>query len=89
MMNSHTRKRIYNRLDGIVTDADIHEMFKASKHFTSGKHYVKIRNLGTTWYLDDSVGDTLACIVFDGLVVTAMLCFASQTWDDGKTWSLR
>ena len=89
MISLHTHKRLMNRLKDIVTRDDFDEMEKASKHFVSGKHYVKVRNLGTTRYLDDSVGDTLACIILDGEVKTAMLCFSSQTWHDGETWRLR
>lgn len=88
MINKHTYERIYGRLDGIVTGDDITAMLDAAKHFTSGKHYVKIRELGEIVYLDDSVGDTLACILYDGKVTTAMLCFSSQKWHDGKTWRL-
>jgi hypothetical protein len=86
MITTHTRERIWRRLKGIVNEHDVYEMTQASEHFTSGKHYVKVRSLSRIHYLDDSVGDTLACIVHDGNVITAMLCLDTQTWHDGKTW---
>ena len=89
MITTHTRERIEYRLDGIVTDADVLEMDKASEHFGTGKHYVNVRDLGRVRWTDDSIGDTLVCIVCEGKVVTAMLSFASQRWDDGKYWRVQ
>jgi hypothetical protein len=89
MIDMHTLERLNRRLRGIVNEDDVSEMVKACSHFPEGKHYVKIRDLGSTRYLDDSVGDTLACILHNGQVKTAMLCFSSQTWEDGKTWRLQ
>ena len=89
MITPHARFRVYDRLRGIVTERDVIEMLKASDHFTEGKHYVKVRSLGKMHYLDDSVGDTLACIILDGQVKTAMLCLSSMTWHDGETWRLK
>jgi hypothetical protein len=89
MITYHTRERLSNRLKDIATREDWQAMIEASDHFTQGKHYVKVRNLGSTHYLDDSVGDTLVCIILDGEVKTAMLSFSSQTWHDGETWRLR
>lgn len=89
MIDTHTLERLNVRLHGIVTQDDVSEMVLACAQFPTGKHYVKIRHLGRTMYLDDSIGDTLACILYDGQVKTAMLCYSSQTWDDGKTWRLQ
>ena len=88
MITIHARDQIGDRLEGIVTDQDIREMLKASEHFTNGKHYVNVRNLGSVHWTNDSIGDTLVCIVNNGNVVTAMLSFASQRWSDGKYWRL-
>jgi hypothetical protein len=88
MITLHARENIFDRLSGIVTEHDVFEMIQASENFSNGKHYVKVRSLGSMHYLDDSVGDTLACIVNDGNVITAMLCMSSMTWHDGKTWRL-
>lgn len=89
MIDMHTLTRLNRRLQGIVTHDDVTEMIRACNEFPEGKHYVKIRNLGSTRYLEDSVGDTLACILHNGQVKTAMLCFSTQTWGDGKTWRLQ
>ena len=88
MITTHTRERIHGRLKGIVTEQDVREMDRASVHFTKGKHYVNVRTLGSVQWTDDSVGDTVVCIIQDGNVKTAMLSFASQRWDDGKYWRL-
>ena len=88
MITLHAQGQIHIRLKGIVTVRDVLEMQKASQHFTSGKHYVNVRNLGSVHWTDDSVGDTLVCIIQDGNVKTAMLSFASQRWADGKYWRL-
>lgn len=86
MITLHARDQIWGRLEGIVTDQDVREMVQASEHFTIGKHYVNVRNLGSVHWTNDSIGDTLVCIVQDGNVKTAMLSFASQRWDDGEYW---
>jgi hypothetical protein len=88
MITTHAKDRITRRLSGIVTQDDISSMTLASVRFPNGKHYVKLRGLGRTYYREDSVGDTLCVILYDGEVKTAMLCYSSQTWDDGKTWRL-
>ena len=89
MITTHTREKIHGRLKGIVTERDVHEMLKASKHFRKGKHYVAVRRLEHVHWTDDSIGDTLVCIIHNGNVKTAMLSFASQRWDDGKYWRLK
>jgi hypothetical protein len=88
MISTHTRNRIHERLNGIVTEQDVHEFLKAAGTFTSGKHYVNVRSLGSTHWTDDSIGDCIVCVIIHGVVVTAMLSFASQRWDDGKYWRL-
>lgn len=88
MITIHARDQIQGRLKGIVTEFDVLEMVRASQHFTKGKHYVNVRTLDAIAWTDDSVGDTLVCIILDGSVKTAMLSFASQRWDDGKYWRL-
>ena len=88
MITLHARDQIYGRLEGIVTELDVGEMLRASQHFTSGKHYVNVRNLGSVHWTDDSIGDTLVCIIQNGNVKTAMLSFASQRWTDGRYWRL-
>ena len=88
MITTHAREQIFDRLDGIVNVQDVKNMLDASEHFTQGKHYVNVRNLGCVTWTDDSVGDTLVCIVNDGNVVTAMLSFSTQRWSDGKYWRL-
>ena len=77
------------RLKDIVTVQDVKHMDEASEHFKTGKHYVNVRDLGKVQWTDDSIGDTLVCILFEGKVVTAMLSFSSQRWSDGKFWRLR
>ena len=86
MITIHARENIFGRLNGIVTEHDVFEMVQASDHFTQGKHYVNVRNLGSVEWTEDSIGDTLVCIIQDGNVKTAMLSFASQRWDDGQYW---
>jgi hypothetical protein len=86
MITIHTRERIFGRLKDIVTEHDVFEMVQASEHFTSGKHYVNVRNLNAVHWTDDSIGDTIVCVIQDGNVKTAMLSFASQRWEDGEYW---
>ena len=88
MITTHTRDRIHGRLSGIVTDLDVKDMDYLSGHLLKGKHYIAIRDLGKVRWTEDSIGDTLVCIVYEGKVVTAMLSFASQRWDDGRYWSV-
>jgi hypothetical protein len=88
MITAHTRERIWNRLDGIVTESDAREFLRAAKHFTSGKHYIQVRQFGHVLWTDDSIGDCLVCVIIDGVVVTAMLSFVTQRWDDGEYWRL-
>jgi hypothetical protein len=88
MISTHTRERIYVRLKDIVTEDDVQWFIHASHHFTEGKHYVRVRDLGRVIWTDDSIGDTLVCVIINGVVVTAMLSFASQRWEDGKFWRL-
>ena len=89
MITTHARFRVYDRLQGIVTELDVLDMDFYSKHLTKGKWYVQVRALNRTHWTDDSVGDTIVCIIQDGNVKTAMLSFASQEWDDGRNWRLR
>ena len=89
MITTHARENILGRLKGIVSEHDVFEMVQASEHFTSGKHYVNVRDLGSVKWTDDSIGDVLVCIIQDGNVKTAMLSFASQRWDDGKYWRVQ
>ena len=88
MISIHTRERIWGRLEGIVTEHDCEEMERASNHFTKGKHYVRIRSFRSVQWVDDSIGDCLVCVIINGVVVTAMLSFESQRWDDGEYWRL-
>ena len=88
MISIHTRERIWGRLEGIVTEADCLEFEKASEYFVKGKHYVQIRKFGRVLWTNDSIGDCLVCVIIDGVVVTAMLSFVTQRWDDGEYWRL-
>ena len=84
MITTHTRDRITRRLKGIATDLDVKDMDYLSEQYPKGKWYFAIRDLGRVQWTDDSIGDTLVCIVYEGKVVTAMLSFSSQRWDDGE-----
>lgn len=83
MITNHAIERITNRLQGIITSADINHAMKVATMVNPRKHYIRIKQLPKTVYLDDSSGDCITAIVIDNRLVTMMLSHNNQRWQDG------
>lgn len=83
MITQHAATRITRRLQGIITRQDVKHVSSIADKLNSRKHYIRIKQLDAVHNIRGSKGDCVTVIIEDNNVVTAMLSFNSQRWNDG------
>lgn len=83
MITQHVENRIKNRLQGLVDNNDFIHVQSVAQSLNPRKHYIRIKQFNTPVFLDDSKGDCITFIIENNRIITAMLSFNKQRWNDG------